>query len=252
MRLLFLGVGEACDSRHGNCSILVHAKNTSFLLDCGFSVPHRFFYYCDDPDCIDNVWISHFHGDHFLGLPLLLLRFWEMGRTRPLQFIGQENLQEKTLAALELAYPGFVDKLRFPLRFQTITPGKTLTVKGLHLRAAISGHSQQNYGLLIDDGDNRLYYSGDGRATEATRKLMHGCDLALHEAFTLRDSIPGHGSVASCLQLMDKENIKQLALLHLERTTRYREEETIKKFIADHPGLLLPKEDDRIVLGDPA
>ena len=249
MRLLFLGVGEACDSRHGNCSILVQAKDTTFLLDCGFSVPHRFFHYCDDPDCLDNVWISHFHGDHFLGLPLLLLRFWEMGRTRPLQFIGQENLQEKTLAALELAYPGFADKLRFPLRFLTITPGKILTIQGLHLRAAISGHSQQNYGLLIDDGDNRLFYSGDGRATEATRELMRGCDLALHEAFTLHDSIPGHGSVASCLQLMDKENIKQLALLHLERTTRHREKKALENIISGRPDLLLPEEGDVISLG---
>ena len=248
MKILFLGVGEACDSRHGNCSILVHAKDTTLLLDCGFSVPHRFFHYCDDPDCLDNVWISHFHGDHFLGLPLLLLRFWEMGRTRPLQFIGQENLKEKALAALELAYPGFADKLTFSLQFTTITPGTTVTINTLHIQAAVSGHSQKNYGLLVDDGDNRLYYSGDGRATEATRKLMHGCDLALHEAFTMRDSIPGHGSVESCLQLMDEENIHRMALLHMERKTRYRERETLTRLIAAHPGLLLPKEDDSLSL----
>ena len=248
MKVLFLGVGEACDSRHGNCSLLVHAKDTTLLLDCGFSVPHRFFHYCDDPDCLDNVWISHFHGDHFLGLPLLLLRFWEMGRKRPLQFIGQENLKEKTLAALELAYPGFAEKLSFPLQFTTITPGTTVTINNLHIQAAVSGHSQKNYGLLVDDNKNRLYYSGDGRATEETRKLMHGCDLALHEAFTLRDHIPGHGSVESCLQLMDEENIHRMALLHMERKTRHRERETLKKIISGHAGLLLPKEDDVIPL----
>ncbi len=246
MQVFFLGVGEACDSHHGNCSVLVRTKNTTLLLDCGFSVPHRFFRYCDDPDCLDNVWISHFHGDHFLGLPLLLLRFWEMGRKRPLEFIGQEHLEDKTLAALELAYPGFAEKLSFPLHFQTVTPGLPLKTNDLQLQAAVSGHSQKNYGLCITNNTNRLYYSGDGRATEATRKLMHGCDLVLHEAFTLCDSIPGHGSVESCLQLMDEENIKQLALLHIERKTRHREQQTLEKIIAENPGILLPKEDDVI------
>ena len=171
-----------------------------------------------------------------------------MGRTRPLQFIGQENLKEKALAALELAYPGFAEKLSFPLQFTTITPGTTVTINTLHIQAAVSGHSQKNYGLLVDNNKKRLYYSGDGRATEETRRLMHGCDLALHESFTMRDSIPGHGSVESCLQLMNEENINQLALLHMERKTRHRERETLKKIISGHAGLLLPEEDDVISL----
>ena len=248
MKILFLGVGEACDSRHGNTSVLVRTKDSTLLLDCGFSVPHRFFSSCDDPDCLDNVWISHFHGDHFLGLPLLLLRFWEMGRKRPLQFIGQEDLKEKTLAALELAYPGFTDKLSFPLQFTTITPGTTVTINTLHIQAAESGHSQKNYGLLIDDTKSRLYYSGDGRATGETKKLMHGCDLALHEAFTLRDSVPGHGSVERCQQLMEEENIRRLALVHMERKTRHREQKTLAQLVAAHPGLLLPEENDSLSL----
>lgn len=248
MKVLFLGVGEACDSRHGNCSILVNGNGTTILLDCGFSVPHRFFHYCDEPDCLDTVWISHFHGDHFLGLPLLLLRFWEMQRTSPLLFVGQEQLQEKTIAALELAYPGFTEKLGFPLLFQTITPGLPLKVNGLQLQAARSTHSQCNYSLLIDDGCHRLYYSGDGKPTADNRKLMHACDLALHEAFTLRDSVAGHGSVEGCLQLMVEEKISRLALLHLERKTRWHKHDALTDIVANHAGLLLPEEDDVITL----
>jgi ribonuclease BN (tRNA processing enzyme) len=248
MKILFLGVGEACDSRYGNSSALITTKNSAILLDCGFSVPHKFFGYCDDPDCLDFVWISHFHGDHFFGLPLLLLRFWEMGRTRPLQFIGQEELAEKTAAVLELAYAGFSKKLSFPLEFHTITPGSPLLIDGLQLQAGKSAHTQCNYGLLVDDGSHRLYYSGDGRPTAENRRLIHGCDLALHEAFTLNNSVPGHGSINGCLQLMEEENIKQLALLHIERSTRQAEKATIKQLIKQHPGLLLPKDGDSIIL----
>ncbi len=248
MQVLCLGVGEACDSRHGNTSALITTKNSTILLDCGFSVPHRFFGYCDEPDCLDFVWVSHFHGDHFFGLPLLLLRFWEMGRHKPLQLIGQQELEEKSITALELAYPGFAEKLSFPLQFHTITPGSPLLIEGLQLQAEQSAHSQRNYGLLIDDGIHRLYYSGDGRPTAKSRRLIHGCDLALHEAFTLHNSVPGHGSINGCLQLMEDENIKQLALLHIERTTRQVQKTAIEELLKQHPGLLLPKDGELIIL----
>lgn len=249
MELHFLGVGEACDSRHGNTSILATTGDgRTILLDCGFSVPHRFFGRCKDPDCLEYVWISHFHGDHFFGLPLLLLRFWEMGRTRPLQFVGQQELRQKTMSALELAYPGFAKKLRFPLQFHTMQPDVALELEALTFQATPTTHSQTNLGLLLDDGCHRLYYSGDGRPTVKVSRLARGCDLAVHEAFTWEDSIPNHGSVTGCLQLMEKAKIKQLALLHIERRTRQNQQEAFKKLLKECPDVLLPTEGDTIVL----
>ncbi|MCF6187960.1 MAG: MBL fold metallo-hydrolase [Desulfobulbaceae bacterium] len=248
MEVHFLGVGEACDSRHGNTSALVTAGGCKILLDCGFSVPHRFFGICKDPDCLEYIWISHFHGDHFFGLPLLLLRFWEMGRTRRLQLIGQERLQEKTMTVLELAYPGFAKKLSFPLQFHSVQPGITLELEQLKFQTTPTTHSQANLGLLLDDGRKRLYYSGDGRPTAEVIRLAHGCDLALHEAFTWEDSIPNHGSVTGCLQLMEKAGIKQLALLHIERKTRQNRQKALVKLLKEHPDVLLPVENDIIHL----
>ena len=83
----FLGVGEACDERLPNTSVLIQPQNKetgSLLLDCGFTVPASFFAYNQDPEDLSAIWISHFHGDHFFGLPLLLLRLYEEGRRAPL------------------------------------------------------------------------------------------------------------------------------------------------------------------------
>lgn len=248
MEILFLGVGEACDSNHGNSSVLITTESSKILLDCGFSVPHRFFRVCKDPDCLDFIWISHFHGDHFFGLPLLLLRFWEMKRTRPLQIISQEGLAEKITAVLELAYPGFAKKLSFPIQFHTIKPGTHLQYRDITLEATQTIHSQCNYGLLLDDGKHRLYYSGDGRPTQEVSQLARGCDLALHEAFTMEDSMPNHGSVSGCLQLMEEAQIKQLALIHLERKTRKNQSNNINKLLQDHANVFLPVEGDTIIL----
>lgn len=221
MKIHFLGVGEACDSSCGNTSLLVEAADKQrILLDCGFSVPHRLFRHIDDPEQLDAVYISHFHGDHFFGMPLLLLRLWEMDRSRELLLIGQEGCREKVLGALDLAYPGFYEKLGYPLRFMTILPDSPLAILGLDLLATQTIHGQCNLALQIDDGSHKIYYSGDGRPGKNTADLIHNCDLIVHEAFTMENSLPSHGSVATCLQLFEKSDARKMALVHLERTFR--------------------------------
>jgi len=247
MQIHFLGVGEACDSRHGNTSILVRSAGNTLLLDCGFSVPHRFFSLCTNPDGLDMVWISHFHGDHFLGLPLILLRFWEMGRTRTLHFIGQPELQDKVLTGLELAYPGFTKRLQFPLEFHIIHPEQEQEVLGFSFKAATSEHSQCNYGVRIRNGTSSLYYSGDGRPTTANLNLMRTCDLVIHEAFTLQDQVPGHSSIATCREISSRYQLNRCALVHIEYRTRVQAT-SIREMIADTPALFIPEDGDELTL----
>jgi ribonuclease BN (tRNA processing enzyme) len=96
MQIHFLGVGEACDGNQPNTSILLKPdiEDTAgrILLDCGFSVPHQYFSLDPSPEELEILWISHFHGDHFLGTPLLLLWFWEMGRQKSLHILGPPEI----------------------------------------------------------------------------------------------------------------------------------------------------------------
>lgn len=249
MEVHFIGVGEACDARNGNTSIHILGKmGTSLLCDCGFSVPHTYFSSYDEPDQLDGLWISHFHGDHFFGIPLLLLRLWEMNRTKPLVIASQPGAEDKVLGAMDLAFPGFRKKLCYDLRFKDVEPGKQEQVAGLSLQTVQTDHSQRNLGLLIDDGQNRLYYSGDGRATGEVVSLAAGCDLAVHEAFKLDEEIHHHGSIASCIELVEKANIKQLALVHIERKCRQQQLGEIENLLQTHPFLKLPSSGDRITL----
>ncbi len=250
MEILFLGVGEACDAEHGNTSVFVHtAAKTSVLLDCGFSVAHRYFKFHDNPNDPDYVWISHFHGDHFFGLPLLLLRLFEMGRTKPLIFVGHTEIEKKVLMAMETAYPGFFAKLTFPISFKLISAGDSLELRDLTLQAAATEHSQYNMSLRLADGEKSLLYSGDGRPTRATAELARDCDLVIHEAFKVTDEIPGHGSIQGCLDFAARVKTKQLALVHLERKTRKNKQALIRQLIADAPiPVLLPEDNARLVI----
>lgn len=247
MEIFFLGVGEACDTAHGNSSSLITASNgTRILLDCGFSVPHQYFRIVEQPEELDCIWISHFHGDHFLGLPLLFLRLWQIGRTRPLSIIGQKGVDQKVRAALELAYPTFEKKLSFQFEFHFLHAQETLSLAGLTWSAALTQHSQYNLGLRLEDGSTHFYYSGDGRAGKHAKELIQGCDFIVHESFSMIDTYPYHGSVNSTLQLTDELEVGQVALVHLDHEVRRNELETVMKMVNARPNTLLPVAEDRM------
>lgn len=249
MEIFFVGVGEACDSAHGNSSALVTTDNgTRVLLDCGFSVPHHYFRTFADAPGPDYVWISHFHGDHFFGLPLLFLRLWQKKRTRPLHIIGQQGIADTVRNCLELAFPGFEHKLSFELEFHTVSPLTTNTIGTLDWTPAETRHSQYNLGLRLGDGANQLYYSGDGQPTEQVREVVKGCSCIIHEAFRFADEFPYHSSITSSLELADTAGVDQLALVHLDRDFRTNDRERINAAVRARPGTLLPVAGDRLIL----
>jgi hypothetical protein len=64
------------------------------------------------PASIDTVIVSHLHGDHFGGLPFLLLDAqFNSRRTKPLALVGHGDLQPRLRAAMEALFPGLVRAL---------------------------------------------------------------------------------------------------------------------------------------------
>jgi ribonuclease BN (tRNA processing enzyme) len=59
-----------------------------------------------DPGEVDSVVISHLHGDHFGGLPYLVLDGQFTRRTKPLTVFGPSGTAERLRAEMETSYPG--------------------------------------------------------------------------------------------------------------------------------------------------
>ncbi|SFN03981.1 MBL fold metallo-hydrolase [Thermodesulforhabdus norvegica] len=252
MKVLFVGVGEACDDRFPNTSFVISARSygneeRNILFDCGFSVPMFYWKYFPDPEFLDLIWISHFHGDHFMGLPALLLRMWEMGRTKPLIVLGQRNIQEVVTEALELAYPGFMSRFRFSLSFLECEPGKDLELNGLRWAFAETDHSKRNLCVAVTSPDGTVCYSGDGRPTSESTALAREATLLVHEAFDVKPAVPGHGTVDSALSTAEEAGVKNLALVHLQRDVRRWHELQIERRLASTKTFqaFLPRPGDR-------
>jgi len=252
MEIIFLGVGEAFDENLPNTSMLVHTeykeKSVAVLLDCGYSVPPRFWQLGLDVETLDSIWISHFHADHAFGLPALLVRFWEEKRTKDLHILGQKGIESFVLRCLDLAYPNFLPRLEFSLRFMEVEPGETVTALGLYWRTAVNDHPQRDLALRLDAESKSVFYSGDGRPTSETRALAEGVHLIVHEAFHLSTDIPGHGTITGCLEMARACKASRLALVHIQRDVRRERFDEIRELAnsAKNLEVLIPEPGDRL------
>ncbi len=238
MHITFVGVGEAFDPNLPNCSVLVETRTggvpRTILLDCGFTAPFALFRaLASDAGTrkaldLDMVWISHFHGDHFMGLPALLLRFYEEGRVKPLAIVGQTGVEDVIRQAMDLAYTGLRERFQYPIVWHEATPGVSLSLLGLRLDCAYSEHPRLNLSLRLDDGERCILYSGDGRPTGETLALAAGVDLVIHESFSMEQDTPGHGTVPGSIDFARQAGAKALALVHLRRDVRREKNEQVR------------------------
>jgi len=235
MRVTFVGVGEAFDELLPNTSLLVESGGSSILLDCGFNVSCRLWGYAENPLDLDAVYISHFHADHYFGLPALLVRSMEEGRTKRLTILGPSGIESRVKRLMELAYSNALAKVGFEIFFIECVPGEDFKHSGFRFRFALNDHSMPCLAIRLDAGGKSLYYSGDGKPTDATVDLAEGCDLVIHEAFTLDEITLGHGDVGSSLDMARKSGAGACALVHMRRTIRHTMMDMIRMAVDTQP-----------------
>jgi len=230
MEAVILGCGEAFDEALPNTSILVRSGLT-VLLDCGYSAPPQVWKAEPDPNAIDLIYISHPHADHYFGLPALLGRMWEDGRTKPLAILSQPVVLNQARELMEYGYRSLAARFSYPIEYREAAPGRTVESGGVAFDFAESRHAVPNLAVRIEAGGKRLCYSGDGMFTAQGRKLFAGADLLIHEAYFF-DPSPVHADIGSILALAPQEGIRRVALVHVQRGLRRQPErihEAIRK-----------------------
>lgn len=228
MKIVFLGVGEAADEGLPNNSHLVITRKTKLLLDCGFDIPKQLWKYNSDQNFLDAIYISHQHADHYFGLPLLLLRMWEEQRERKINIICQTNFKQNFKTLMDLAYAGFLQKFKFKINFIEVDKNSEIKFNDLKLSFAETKHSSKNLAIKINDGKKIISYSGDGMFNKKTEKLYKNSDLLIHETYLYNKETMGHGYIMGVIEMAKRNNIKCLALTHLQRDLRKKKMKEIK------------------------
>jgi len=117
LRITFISSGSAfADGGRSHACIHVTAPGVSLLLDCGGSSLPAIQREVD-AEAIDAIAVSHLHGDHFGGIPYLLIEQHFAGRTAPLLIGGPRALGDRLRALESSLYPDFFrrTKLGFPI-----------------------------------------------------------------------------------------------------------------------------------------
>lgn len=218
MKITFIGTGEACDKNRKNISVLLDDGHLQHLLDCGFSSSFGYLQQAVSRP-LSSIWISHFHGDHFFGVAQLIVLYYQQKREEPLTIISGAEGSEKINGLIDLAFPGLLQKLPYPLRFVQLHQGQKLEHDDLIWQSAPTIHSTDSFSLKIENSSHSIYYSGDGKPTKQGEKLMSGCDFVIHEAFSLNSDHPAHCSIEECLDFAKRLEIAKLALVHINKQT---------------------------------
>ena len=93
MELIFLGTSSAIPTNHRNHSaIALKGFGEIILLDCGEGTQRQMTRARLSPMKIDKIFITHFHGDHILGIPGMIQSMAFRGRTEPLDIFGPPGL----------------------------------------------------------------------------------------------------------------------------------------------------------------
>ncbi|MEA3544738.1 MAG: MBL fold metallo-hydrolase [Thermodesulfobacteriota bacterium] len=168
---------------------------------------------------VDTIVISHLHGDHFGGIPFLLLEGKYLSqRTRPLTVIGPVGLQQRVTAAAEALYPGVLGrKINFPVEYRLLDPKQPLQVNAATIECfqVKHGSSQQVYGLRIGAAGKVISYSGDTEWTDNLIPLAKGSDLLIAECFAYDQPVPGHLDYQTLRQKRQWLDCQRMVLTHL-------------------------------------
>ena len=215
----FVGSGDAFGSggRVQAC-ISVRSQDSHILLDCGATSLVALERLELKPESVDAVIVSHLHGDHFGGIPFLVLDQQFARRERPLLVAGPPGLRDRLPRAMEVLFPGSSEvKRRFELHLIEL-PERVPTVIGLVEVMAypvVHASGATAYGLrLVCDG-KVIAYSGDTEWTDVLVELSSGADLFICEAYMFEKPIRYHLSYAALADHRAQLACRQLVLTHM-------------------------------------
>lgn len=240
MKVIFLGVGEAFDENTPNNSHLIVTDKTNLLLDCGLTAAPQVWKYNPDPSFIDVINISHWHADHYFGLPGLLLRMWEGGRTRPLTIISRKGFKSQFAKLMDLAYLNFIEKFKYEIIIVEVEEGQELEFNDLKLYFNKTIHSGENLAIKINDGKSEVAYSGDGSPISGN-DFYKNLDLLILETYLYDEEKIGHSSIVSAIKFAEDNDVKCLALTHINRDFRKNKLSEIQAQIkSDKTEIIIP------------
>ncbi len=216
----FVGAGDAFGSggRFNTC-IMVDGASVRFTIDFGATSLTALNQLGIEHNSIDAVLLSHMHGDHFGGLPFMLLdAMLGARRDRPLTIAGPKDVEARIMTAVDALFPGSSAMTpKFPINYVELTVGEANDILGLTVTPYAAKHTPQTdpTALRVAVDDRIVTYSGDGEWTPDLSEASRGADLFIAECYFHSRAVKGHMSYPDIQQQRDRFAAKRMILTHL-------------------------------------
>jgi ribonuclease Z len=153
LQVFFAGTGGSVPTaRRGLPAILVRAGGDRLLFDCGEGTQRQLLRSVGLPD-LDAVFLTHYHADHWLGLPGMLKTFDLRGRDKPLTVYGPPGLR-----ALFDALRPVYGRVSYPVTFRELERHEEVGFGGYVVSSFPVEHRVPAFGyaFLEDDRPGRF------------------------------------------------------------------------------------------------
>lgn len=220
MQLRFIGCGDAFGSggRTNSC-FHVTGERVNFLIDCGASALPALKRFGITRDAIDLILITHFHGDHFAGLPFLLLDAQFSRRTRPLVIAGPQGIETRLTQVMEALFENSsMTKQRFDLSVVALKPETPQTFGAVKVTPFPVVHGESGGPFLayrIEAEGRVIAYTADTEWTDALIPLGRNADLFIAEAYTYDRIVKNHLNLTTLEAHLGDIKPKRLVLTHM-------------------------------------
>lgn len=201
--LITVGTGSPLPSKRVQTCNAIFVNGHFFVFDAGEGASRKMELLRLPVNEIDAVFISHWHSDHYIDLPDLVNRSWQLGRDNPIEIYGPEPL-DSVIAGLNMfLYPeiGFRRDHHGPELMNVdnaLIQGNTVSVEQMTKTLVYEKDGIQIYAFLVDhlgvtpslgyrleyDGKS-IVISGDTKKSDNLIRHAEGTDLLLHEAMQM-------------------------------------------------------------------
>lgn len=236
MKLHVVGSADAFNSfgRGHSCYWIEGAGKGPIMIDFGATALARLDQEKLHPPAMHALVITHLHGDHFGGLPFLIIDgLYNRFRDRPLDLVGPIGFKAKLEALLEVTYGAAAKLSSFPHTLREMSPGEEIEVAGARVRAFAAAHMDppdQPLCIRVIGRDGRsIAFSGDTELCDGLFAAADGADLLVAECTTLAPPSGRHITWEAWMGAFDRVRAKRLMLTHLGADVRARVNELLRQ-----------------------
>ncbi|MFH1894112.1 MAG: ribonuclease Z [Candidatus Zixiibacteriota bacterium] len=222
MRLTVIGCasGTPSVSRAHSC-YLIHEGDRGYMLDCGDGAASALVRCGIDTSQIGDVFISHTHPDHVIGLPMLIQMEHLKKRSEPLRIHVPLEF-ERTFADMLLGLYLFPEKMCFEISVLTIDDDFVFDDGGVRIEVSPNAHLAGNtkfvesvgarnlmrcYSFALTTDGRKFAYSSDITGISDLDEIAENADLLLTEGL--------HVDLADLPGLLAEKGVKRCILTHL-------------------------------------